>query len=138
MELAKDDDKDGREARPLSQGRLRPAHSWHSVGRVEVGSIRTVEFPSRRFGRYVVRSRLGQGGMAEVFLADAHPHRGDPFPVALKLMRKDVPAEAFADEADLMGLLDHPNLVRMLEIGRRPSGGSSSPWSSCSGGTSSG
>src|SRR6187431_463759 len=56
--------------------------------------------------------------MAEVFLADAFPPRGDKFPVALKLMRKDAPPEAFADEADLMGLLDHPNLVRMLESGQ--------------------
>ena len=85
---------------------------------MEVGALKTVEMPSRRFGRYVVRSRLGQGGMAEVFLADAHPHRGEPFPVALKLMRKDAPPEAFADEADLMGMLDHPNLVAMLETGQ--------------------
>jgi eukaryotic-like serine/threonine-protein kinase len=56
--------------------------------------------------------------MAEVFLADAVAPRGEPFPVALKLMRKDAPPEAFADEADLMGLLDHPNLVRMLEAGQ--------------------
>jgi serine/threonine protein kinase len=85
---------------------------------VEVGSTKTVEVPSRRYGRYVVRSRLGEGGMAEVFLADAVAPRGEPFPVALKLMRKDAPPEAFADEADLMGLLDHPNLVRMLEAGQ--------------------
>lgn len=84
---------------------------------MEVGSTKTVEVPSRRYGRYVIRSRLGRGGMAEVFLADALPPRGEPFKVALKLMRKDVPPEAFADEADLMGLLDHPNLVRMLEMG---------------------
>jgi len=56
--------------------------------------------------------------MAEVFLAEAIPPRGDKFSVALKLMRKDAPPEAFADEADLMGLLDHPNLVRMLESGQ--------------------
>ncbi len=85
---------------------------------MEVGSTKSVEIPSRRHGRYVIRSRLGQGGMAEVFLADAFPPRGDKFPVALKLMRKDAPPEAFADEMDLMGLLDHPNLVRMLESGQ--------------------
>jgi serine/threonine protein kinase len=85
---------------------------------VEVGAIKTVEVPSRRFSRYLVRSRLGEGGMAEVFLADAVPVRGDKFSVALKLMRKDAPPEAFADEADLMGLLDHPNLVRLLETGQ--------------------
>ena len=78
---------------------------------------KTVEIPSRRFGRYVLRSRLGSGGMAEVFLAEAKDEKGTPFKVALKLMRKDVTAEAFADEADLMGLLEHPNLVSRLEIG---------------------
>ncbi|WNG52887.1 serine/threonine protein kinase [Archangium minus] len=55
--------------------------------------------------------------MAEVFLAEAKDEKGVPFKVALKLMRKDVTAEAFADEADLMGLLEHPNLVSRLEIG---------------------
>ncbi len=78
---------------------------------------KTVEIPSRRFGRYVLRSRLGSGGMAEVFLAQAGKDDGQPQLVALKLMRKDVSAEAFADEADLMGLIEHPNLVRRLEIG---------------------
>ena len=76
-----------------------------------------MEVPSRRFGRYVLRSRLGSGGMAEVFLAETQDEKGAPLKVALKLMRKDVSAEAFADEADLMGLLEHPNLVRRLEIG---------------------
>ncbi|WP_224366082.1 serine/threonine-protein kinase [Hyalangium versicolor] len=94
--------------------------SWFVAynGTVEVGAARTVEVPSRRYGRYVIRSRLGQGGMAEVFLAEAIPPRGDKFSVALKLMRKDAPPEAFADEADLMGLLDHPNLVRLIESGQ--------------------
>jgi serine/threonine-protein kinase len=76
-----------------------------------------VEVPSRRFGRYVLRSRLGSGGMAEVFLAEARSETGAPVQVALKLMRKGVSAEAFADEADLMGLLEHPNLVSRLEVG---------------------
>ncbi|SEU14376.1 serine/threonine-protein kinase [Stigmatella erecta] len=84
---------------------------------MQTGSAKTVEVPSRRFGRYRLRSRLGEGGMAEVFLADAVDARGQPFSVALKLMRKDVSVEAFADEADLMGVLDHPNLVRKLEDG---------------------
>jgi eukaryotic-like serine/threonine-protein kinase len=76
-----------------------------------------VEIPSHRFGRYRLRSRLGSGGMAEVFLAETQDARGAPLLVALKLMRKEVSPEAFADEADLMGLLEHPNLVRRLEVG---------------------
>ena len=77
----------------------------------------TIEIPSRRFGKYLVRSRLGQGGQAEVFLAEAVDEYGDQVKVALKLMRQGTPEENFADEADLMGLLSHPNLVRMMEHG---------------------
>ncbi len=55
--------------------------------------------------------------MAEVFLADSIDDRGEQVSIALKLMRKGVSDEAFADEVDLMGLLQHPNLVQSLEIG---------------------
>ncbi len=79
---------------------------------------KVVEIPSPRFGKYLVRSRLGAGGMAEVFLAEVVDEAGDQVNVALKLMRQGVSAEAFADEADLMGLLSHPNLVRRLEVGQ--------------------
>ena len=77
----------------------------------------TIEVPSRRFGKYLVRSRLGQGGQAEVFLAEAIDDKGDQVNVALKMMRQGAAEEKFADEADLMGLLSHPNLVRMMEHG---------------------
>ncbi len=83
---------------------------------METGKV--IEVPSRRFGRYLVRSRLGAGGMAEVYLAETVDERGDQINVALKLMRDSVTEEAFADEADLMGLLEHPNLVQRLEIGQ--------------------
>ena len=78
---------------------------------------KSIEIPSRRFGKYRVRSRLGTGGMAEVFLAEAVDEQGDQVNVALKLMKKGVSEEAFADEADLMGMLSHPNLVQRLEVG---------------------
>jgi eukaryotic-like serine/threonine-protein kinase len=81
------------------------------------GSHRTVEVPSRRFGKYVIRSRLGSGGMAEVFLAEAVDEKGDHLNVALKLMRAGMSEANFHDEADLMGLLAHPNLVQKLEVG---------------------
>ena len=76
-----------------------------------------IEVPSRRFGKYLLRSRLGAGGMAEVFLAEAIDEQGDQLNVALKLMRSGMSEEAFADEADLMGLLRHQNLVQRLEVG---------------------
>lgn len=78
---------------------------------------KVIEVPSRRFGKYTVRSRLGAGGMSEVFLAEAVDELGEQVNVALKLMKANVSDEAFADEVDLMGLLQHPNLVQKLEIG---------------------
>jgi len=76
-----------------------------------------IEIPSRRYGKYQVRSRLGVGGMAEVFLADVVNELGEEQQVALKIMRDGQSSEAFVNEADLMGMLSHPNLVRRLELG---------------------
>ena len=77
-----------------------------------------IEVPSQRFGRYLVKGRLGQGGMAEVFLAEAVDPSGDQISVALKLMKKGGDEGSFLEEADLMGLLVHPNLVQRLEVGQ--------------------
>lgn len=55
--------------------------------------------------------------MAEVFLAEAIDEQGDALNVALKLMRAGMSESTFNDEADLMGLLTHPNLVQKLEVG---------------------
>lgn len=79
---------------------------------------KAIEVPSRRFGKYLVRARLGLGGQAEVFLADAVNARGEHLKVALKLARKDLGEEALTDEADVMSLLSHPNLVKLLEAGQ--------------------
>jgi len=79
--------------------------------------VQDVEIPSQRYGRYTLRSRLGVGGMAEVFLAQTVDEHGQELSVALKLMKTGVPEQAFADEADLMGLLDHSNLIPRLEVG---------------------
>jgi serine/threonine-protein kinase len=55
--------------------------------------------------------------MAEVFLADVINESGEVASVALKLMRETASREDFAGEADLMGLMHHPNLVERLEVG---------------------
>lgn len=81
-------------------------------------TAQTVEVPSQRYVAYVVRSRLGVGGQAEVFLAEAVDEKGEHLQVALKLARPGVGEEALADEADVMSLVSHPNLVRLLEVGQ--------------------
>jgi serine/threonine-protein kinase len=72
--------------------------------------------------RYRLLARLGQGGMAEVFLAawEVAPfvHR----PVVIKRLHphfNDDPrlVEMFLDEARLLTQLDHPNIVKTLEAG---------------------
>jgi len=77
-----------------------------------------VTIPSGRYGSYVLRNRLGAGGQAEVFLAETVDEKGDVMNVAVKLGRPGLPDDTFAGEADLMNLLSHPNLVRLLEVGK--------------------
>jgi serine/threonine-protein kinase len=77
------------------------------------------EIASRRYGRYFVRDQIGEGGMAEVYRADVVDD-GVLSTVALKLLKPDQPSKVsdlFFAEADLMGLLNHPNLVKRLEVG---------------------
>jgi eukaryotic-like serine/threonine-protein kinase len=78
----------------------------------------SIEIPSRLYGKYLVRSKIGVGGMAEVFLAEAVDANGHAFSVALKMLNKGASEEAFANEVDLMGLLSHPNLMKLIEHGR--------------------
>ncbi|MBI4713485.1 MAG: serine/threonine protein kinase, partial [Planctomycetes bacterium] len=68
------------------------------------------------FGRYVIESKLGQGGMGIVYLAS------DPSldrKVALKVITstdKDA-VERFLREAQFIAKLQHPNIVRVYESG---------------------
>ncbi len=69
-------------------------------------------------GHYQIESRLGKGGFGEVFSAhDRRDHRR----VAVKLLRADLMADPqlrhrFLTEADALERLDHPHIVRLLEI----------------------
>lgn len=81
------------------------------------------KIPSHRFGAYTVVRKIGEGGMAEVFLGSAIDESDSLLPVAIKIAKPlgelglDVD-ELFATEADLMGLLRHPGVVRLYEIGK--------------------
>lgn len=66
--------------------------------------------------------RLGQGGMAEVHLANAAPPNASPSLVVVKRMHQqhaDDPATVrmFLDEARLALCLSHPNIVRSERLG---------------------
>ena len=72
-----------------------------------------------RFGRYEIRSKIGEGGMGEVYMAeDAQLRRR----VALKLLPGDIAANRdrmrrFVQEAQATAALNHPNIAHIYEIG---------------------
>ncbi|WP_075207279.1 serine/threonine-protein kinase [Archangium violaceum] len=74
-------------------------------------------------GKYFLHERLGVGGMAEVFRATYSPEGGFEKVVAIKRI---LPAYAededfvtlFRREAELGSLLNHPNLIQVLDVGR--------------------
>jgi hypothetical protein len=65
---------------------------------------------------YVLEIRLGRGGSGEVWRA--RPRRGGP-DVAIKVLVDGDP-ERQAREAALLGELDHPHLVRLVEVVHQP------------------
>jgi hypothetical protein len=68
---------------------------------------------------YTLEARIGRGGSGEVWRAV--PRRGGP-PVAVKVLVAGDP-ERQAREAALLGALDHPHLVRLLEVVHQPQRG---------------
>jgi serine/threonine-protein kinase len=75
------------------------------------------------FGRYVIRERMAQGGMGEVFLAVAVGADGFEKPVVIKRLlpkfagRADI-VSLLSAEAKLMTRLIHPNIVQVIDFGR--------------------
>jgi len=72
--------------------------------------------PGALWGRYRVRSQIGQGGMGTVFAVD-DPTLGRK--VALKLLRYDDPAqvERFLQEAKTQAQVEHENVCKVYEVG---------------------
>ena len=77
----------------------------------------------QRIGRYAILRRLGQGGMADVFLARSEGEAGFGKLVAFKVLQplfaaQPVAVDLFLDEARLVAGLDHPNIVQNHDLGR--------------------
>lgn len=85
-------------------------------------SVRDIGNEARRIGRYVITRELGNGATSRVFLAHDPANGSD---VALKLYhgsefrpeRARMRRKLFANEAQLVGKLMHPNIVRVLDSG---------------------
>src|SRR5712692_6689295 len=75
--------------------------------------------PGTKLGRYEIRSKIGEGGMGEVYLAeDTRLHRK----VALKILPADVVANEdrmrrFNQEATAAASLNHSHIAHIYEIG---------------------
>ncbi len=89
--------------------------------RFEIGS--PISDPSR-IGRYTILGRLGQGGFGTVYLG----HDDDlDRPVAIKVPKPERIArpedvDSFLNEARIVANLDHPNIVPILDVGRKEDG----------------
>jgi serine/threonine protein kinase len=75
-----------------------------------------------RVGRYQVLHPLGMGGMAEVLKARATGPGGFERTVVIKRILRDHSGEEeflrmFTDEAKIMGMLHHPNVVQVYDFG---------------------
>ncbi|MEM6792860.1 MAG: serine/threonine-protein kinase [Acidobacteriota bacterium] len=76
---------------------------------------------SQRIGAYVLRQRLGTGGMAEVLLAEKQGPGGFGRRVAMKrilphLAHEKDAIQMFLDEARIAARLHHPNIVQIYDI----------------------
>ena len=74
-----------------------------------------------RLGRYEVRAKIGEGGMATVYLGHLKEGTGDRV-VALKVIKDEFSLNAdfvnmFLDESKIVSRLNHPNVVQVYELG---------------------
>jgi serine/threonine protein kinase len=76
----------------------------------------------KRLGRFQIIGRLATGGMAEVYLALSGELTGYRTLLVVKRILPHLASNRqfigmFLDEARLAALLDHPNVVRIIEVG---------------------
>ena len=75
------------------------------------------------FGRYTLTQRIGEGGMAEVFLAQVTVAEGLSKRVVIKKIRKELADQPeftrmFVDEAKIALGLNHANIVQVFDFGQ--------------------
>jgi serine/threonine protein kinase len=72
--------------------------------------------------RYQILGRIGSGAMGQIFVARVRTTDGKAVEVALKRLKPELQKDQsfvtmFFDEARVASKLDHPNVIRMLELG---------------------
>jgi serine/threonine protein kinase len=78
--------------------------------------------PRPRIGRYEIIERIAVGGMAEAFRARAHGPGGYQRELVIKRILPHLAEDpdfvrAFVDEAKILGMLNHPNVVGVYDFG---------------------
>jgi serine/threonine-protein kinase len=74
-------------------------------------------------GNYELLVRIGRGGMASVWVARGKPNPNEPEQlVAVKAMLPELASNSefrsmFLDEGQIVGSIDHPNVVRVYDVG---------------------
>src|SRR6478736_5900928 len=80
--------------------------------------------PGTKLGRYEIRSKIGEGGMGEVYLArDTQLDRD----IAIKILTAQIARDQqrlhrFLQEARAAAALSHPNIAHIYEIGEHEGG----------------
>jgi len=80
------------------------------------------ELEHQRFGKYLLLSRIAQGGMAELYRAKLIGDEGFEKLIAIKTILPHLSEEtnlvkSFIDEAKLAAFLQHPNIVQIYDFG---------------------
>jgi len=90
----------------------------------KISQLRARAFEARKLGQYILKERLGTGGMGEVYLAE---HVFLRRPTAVKLIRPERvndPATLlrFEQEVQATARLTHPNTIEIYDYGRAEDG----------------
>ncbi len=81
-----------------------------------------ISFSPKAFGRYLLIERIGEGGMAEIFWAQAQGFGGFEKELVIKRILPQLSedpefVQMFLREANLAARLQHPNVVQNYDIG---------------------
>ena len=81
----------------------------------------------RRFGRYELVERIGEGGMSDIYAATMRGAKGFERLLVVKRLKRELSAnpaavEQFIDEARLGSLMSHPNIVQIYDFGEADDG----------------
>jgi eukaryotic-like serine/threonine-protein kinase len=97
---------------------------WHDRrAKARVLKIKQEIENMERIGPYLIRQKVAQGGMAELFLADYVREDGFRRKVAIKRILPHLAGNSefikmFTREARLAALLQHPNVVQIFDYGK--------------------